>query len=409
MPVQSFLAAMLRVLTSRGARKALPDCLQLETVGTRASTQRGGSVGVSQRVVRGSMLSTAHQSVSNWRQSPVGQIWPEPIRGRNIPKNPRIVGIQDPTIAGITGSGVFFGNTAYQPAGTCLMGMPRNRSRIRYGAFCKLGWLLSCPPGGRLVTHPGRSGSIYIAPCPICPLMPPQIPRLRSPGRRLGYPFSHVSPVRDSCGHGYFLVTAHFLEADTRGREIWEGADVSDDPTGLFQSLASSRDNRPEDDASPSGMILLPAPFKGAVGSSGGSASGLVQGDPSYGRPRSSSERAGISDPMSGPNAASACKIRHDRLDCPQRAISHETDPIRWSLGRNGRGFTSLEADELTVILTRASLYMSRRSGRMLQWRDTLGTGRTAWPSVRRQMLLPGDLACQGHADAGGFSQPAEG
>lgn len=80
--------------------------------------------------------------------------------------------------------------------------------------------------------------------------------------------------------------------------------DVPDDPTGHFQSVGSSRGNRPEDDASPSGMILLPAPFKGAVGSSGGSASGFVQGDPSYGRPRSSSKRAGISDALAGSNAS---------------------------------------------------------------------------------------------------------
>ncbi len=144
---QWFHDAILRALISRGAVKALTDCLQLETVGTRASTRRGSFVGVSQRVVRGSMLCTAHQSVSNWRQSPVGQIWPEPIRGRNIPKNPRIAGIQDPTIAGITGSGVFFGKAAHQPAGTCLMGMPRSRFRIRYGAFCKLGWLLLASAG----------------------------------------------------------------------------------------------------------------------------------------------------------------------------------------------------------------------------------------------------------------------
>lgn len=104
---------------------------------------------VRQWIVSWSALSTAHQSVSNWRQSPVGHLWPEPIRGRNIPKNPRIAGIQDPTVAGITGSGVFFGNTAYQPAGTCHIGMPRNRSRIRYGAFCEPGGLLVLPACNR--------------------------------------------------------------------------------------------------------------------------------------------------------------------------------------------------------------------------------------------------------------------
>ena len=161
----------------------------------------------------------------------------------------------------------------------------------------------SRPPGDRLVTDPGRSGSIFIAPCPICPLMPPQIPRLRSPG----CDSVPVQPyVPDSRQLRPRLLSGHcaVLEADTRGREIWEGADVPDDPTGLFQSVASSRGNRPEDDASPSGMILLPAPLKGAVGSSGGAASGLGQEDQSPGRQQESSERSGISITTAGSNAS---------------------------------------------------------------------------------------------------------
>ena len=80
--------------------------------------------------------------------------------------------------------------------------------------------------------------------------------------------------------------------------------DVPDDPTGRFQSVGSSRGNRPEDDVPSSEMILLPAPLKGAVGSSGGSASGLGQEDRSHGRPRSSTERAGISDALPGSSAS---------------------------------------------------------------------------------------------------------